>query len=74
MSLETVQEQMMEIVSMYPSGVVVIANIGVWYNSRERFRRELPLFLKWLSDLGKDPDNLIMYRETAAQHWNHTGK
>ena len=57
----------------FPGGVVIVANIGVWYNSREKFRNELPIFLRWLNSLGKDSKNLILFRETAAQHWNHTG-
>ena len=40
--------------------------------SRERYRKELPLFLRWLSDIGGQSKNLVLYRETAAQHWNHT--
>eukprot|EP00981_Chlorochromonas_danica_P011954 scaffold4358_cov177-Ochromonas_danica.AAC.8 len=52
--------------------VAIIANAGVWYNSRERFRNELPGFLGWLNDLSRDSGNVILYRETAAQHWNHT--
>lgn len=58
----------------YPAGIVVIANIGVWYNSREKYRKELPTFLRWLDNLGKRKRNIILFRETAAQHWNHTGK
>ena len=57
----------------FPGGVVIVSNIGVWYNSREKFRNELPIFLRWLNRLGKDSKNLILFRETAAQHWNHTG-
>ena len=57
----------------FPGGAVVVANIGVWYNSREKFRNELPIFLRWLDRLGKVNKNLILFRETAAQHWNHTG-
>ena len=57
----------------YPAGIVVIANIGVWYNSREKYRKELPTFLRWLDNLGKRKRNIILFRETAAQHWNHTG-
>jgi hypothetical protein len=30
-------------------------------------------FITWLNDLGKNDDNTVFYRETAAQHWNHTG-
>lgn len=53
--------------------MALVANIGVWYNSREKFREELPEFLRWLHDLkDRDPKNVIFYRETAAQHWNHT--
>jgi hypothetical protein len=56
-------------------GVFIIANLGVFYNSREKFRHEIPTFLEWLNDLGSDSQshNIIHYRETAAQHWNHTG-
>jgi hypothetical protein len=63
---------MTELMELYPSGLVVVANIGVWYNSRERYRKELPSFLRWLSELGENEKNLVLYRETAAQHWNHT--
>ena len=53
--------------------VAVIANVGVVYNSREKFREEVPYFLSWLNHLQEEKqDNLIFYRETAAQHWNHT--
>eukprot|EP01038_Epipyxis_sp_PR26KG_P015539 gene15539-20980_t len=52
------------------NNVVIIANVGVWYNSREKFRKELPDFLLWLNEIGKN--NLVLYRETAAQHWNNT--
>jgi hypothetical protein len=56
-------------------GVFIIANLGVFYNSREKFRHEIPSFLEWLNDLGSNSQahNIIHYRETAAQHWNHTG-
>ena len=55
----------------YPGGMMIVANIGVWYNSREKFRKDLPVFLRWLEDLGVE--NTVLFRETAAQHWNHTG-
>lgn len=54
----------------HTQGMVIIANIGVWYNSRLQYRLEMPRFLGWLNDLGKN--NLVFYRETAAQHWNFT--
>eukprot|EP01040_Poterioochromonas_malhamensis_P001486 gene1486-1574_t len=55
-------------------GVFIIANVGVHYNSREKFRIEMPFFLQWLEEIANDPHhkNFVYYRETAAQHWNHT--
>eukprot|EP01036_Dinobryon_divergens_P022067 gene22067-30301_t len=70
-SLGDIKEATAEILRSY-SGVVVIANVGAWYNSRERFRKELPEFINWLNDLGRDDANTVFFRETAAQHWNHT--
>lgn len=46
----TVQDAKLHIHSLvpnYPGGLVIVANIGVWYNSREKYRRELPKFLTW---------------------------
>jgi len=51
-------------------GLVVIANIGAWYNTRDRYREELKPFISWLSDLGKH--HLVFFRETSSQHWNLT--
>jgi hypothetical protein len=55
-------------------GAFIIANIGVFYNSREKFRYDLKEFLEWLNHLGqqKTMKNKIFFRETTAQHWNHT--
>ena len=48
--------------------IYVCILIGVWYNTRERFRSEIPMFLHYLNDVaGKD--NPVFFRETAAQHW-----
>ena len=35
--------------------------------SRDRYRKELPSFLRWLSSVGEAEKNLVLYRETAAQ-------
>jgi hypothetical protein len=74
MTLQSAEFHMDSLLSQHPEGVVVVANIGVWYNSRETYRKELPYFLRWLSDIGNNKNNLVMFRETAAQHWNHTGE
>lgn len=73
MNLISLKSHIDELSLRYPAGIVVIANIGVWYNSREKYRKELPTFLRWLDNLGKRKRNIILFRETAAQHWNHTG-
>lgn len=73
MTLISASSHVETLLQNYPAGIVVIANIGVWYNSREKYRKELPLFLRWLNNLGETNGNIVMFRETAAQHWNHTG-
>lgn len=50
-SLGDIKEATAEILRSY-SGVVIIANVGAWYNSRERFRKELPVSLCRCSDSG----------------------
>lgn len=65
-------QQVVEAVLAKNHSVAIIANAGLWYNSRERFRKELPVLLGWLDSLASDPRNIVLYRETAAQHWNHT--
>lgn len=73
LSFQQVQEAVHAYILQQKRSVALIANLGVFYNSREKFREELPFFLSWLHHLqDESPNNLIFYRETAAQHWNHT--
>lgn len=71
LTLHEVKGEVFQMEEMY-RGLVVIANTGLWYNSREHFRKELPELLTWLNELGASKDNLVLYRETSAQHWNTT--
>lgn len=71
MTLETAKKEVNELIKLY-KGVVIIANVGVWYNSREQLRKDVPEFLSWLDDVGSNRSNLVFFRETAAQHWNVT--
>jgi hypothetical protein len=73
-SFRQIQRTINDFIGSTNRSVAIVANAGVWYNSREQFRRELPILLQWLEDLGKDKtyQHLVMYRETAAQHWNHS--
>eukprot|EP01033_Poteriospumella_lacustris_P019958 gene19958-14535_t len=73
LSFQQVQDAVHAYILQQKRSVALVANLGVFYNSREKFREELPFFLSWLHHLQDgSPDNLIFYRETAAQHWNHT--
>jgi hypothetical protein len=74
MTLESADVHMNALLPNYTGGALIVANIGVWYNSREKYRQELPSFLNWLNKIGQDYKNIVMFRETSAQHWNHTGK
>jgi hypothetical protein len=69
MSFPEVKERIKDILDDYQK-VVLIANVGIWYNSRERFRQEAPDLIKWLSKMAEN--NIVLFRETSAQHWNHT--
>lgn len=69
LTLDEVKYHLNDMLQKY-RGFVIIANVGVWYNTRERFRHEVPELLRLLSEVGTH--NLVLFRETAAQHWNHT--
>jgi hypothetical protein len=69
MKLSEMIEKLNDLLSRH-SGLVIVANVGVWYNTRERFRAEILPFVQILSLFGKE--NLVFFRETSAQHWNHT--
>jgi hypothetical protein len=69
----------------YSGGLVVVFNIGASYTSRMKYREDIGIIFEWLEKLGGDVGtnggeggsgsqqrNVVMYRETAAQHWNHT--
>lgn len=64
--------EQVEDIRIHSKGLIVVANVGVWYNSRERFRREIPTLLKWLNNVGKNNNTSVFFRETSAQHWNYS--
>lgn len=69
LSLETVRKQLLLFNSTF-GGFALVANVGVWYNTRERFREEVVLLLRMLNEMGES--NIVLFRESAAQHWNLT--
>lgn len=72
LTLDSIKERVNGLLERNTNGVVLIVNVGVWYNSRELFRKELPDLLAWMSVLSEEKNSTVLFRETAAQHWNHT--
>lgn len=72
MTLPAIQARVQRIIESHGNGIVLVVNVGVWYNSRELFRTELPDLLSWMNELSAVHNSTVYFRETAAQHWNHT--
>jgi hypothetical protein len=72
LTLDEIKLRVDDLIQTHANGVVLIANVGVWYNSRELFRTELPDLLGWMDALSRERNSTVYFRETAAQHWNHT--
>ena len=65
------------LIQQQKNGIVLIANIGLWYNDRRLYRREIFKLLDWLQavhsrQIYADKHNLIGWRETTAQHFDQT--
>ena len=65
--IERLRKHMNSIFSNHPN-ILLIANIGGWYTSREKYRLDIEIFLRYLNEIGQT--NLVFFRETSAQHWN----
>lgn len=72
LTLDEIKDRVQGLMQNHTSGVVLVVNVGVWYNSRELFRTELPDLLSWMDGLSRNHNSTVLFRETAAQHWNHT--
>jgi hypothetical protein len=70
LDLDEAKDYMRNLTTTYGK-VMIVANIGVWYNSRDRFRKDLQILLEWLNYLGSNK-NIVMFRETTSQHWNNS--
>jgi hypothetical protein len=55
-------------------GVIMVANMGLWYNNRLKYREEILPVLYWLNETAVTPNKLNSFgwRETTAQHFNQT--
>jgi hypothetical protein len=51
------------------NGTVVLANFGLHMNNRSSAREEYRQVLSFLEDLGRDRENLVLWREVTAQHF-----
>ncbi len=63
--------------------VVVVANMGLWYNDETEYGKVVPPVLEWLNSISgrpnylqddsdpvrKDISNIITWHETVSQHW-----
>ena len=60
-----------EIIDQY-NGAVIIANVGLWYNSRNIFKNEIKPFIDDLHSftLMKNKNNTIFWRESTASHFD----
>ena len=54
------------------AGIVMIANIGLWYNDRYSYQIEMTPFLQWLNNLSlsRHKTNHIIWRETTCSHFD----
>ena len=66
-----IKNRIKELISNYKS-MIIIVNIGVYYNSREHFRIDLPHILDWMRELHLKHNCTVLFRESAAQHWSHS--
>lgn len=53
-------------------GVVVVANIGVWYNQKNTYKKDLDEFIPWLDSVGKQVNkrNSAIFLESFPGHWD----
>ena len=72
LTLNSIKTRVEALLNQHSNGIVLIVNVGVWYNSRELFRNQLPDLLNWMEELAIHKNSTVYFRETAAQHWNHT--
>lgn len=74
-SLSDLKKKVEAVRSTHPRGVTLVVSIGSSYYSRMKFRDDIASILDWLDDMGR-PSNTsrhrVLFRENAAQHWNHT--
>lgn len=68
-TLEIVQQKIADQLLRF-RGIVVLANVGSYYNNRVSFREDMPILMKYLNEVGKQ--NIAIFRESASQHWNLT--
>ena len=56
------------------AGIILIANIGLWYNNRSIFNIEIIEVLNYLYSikLNKTKQNTVFWRETTSQHFDQT--
>ncbi len=55
-------------------GVLLLANMGLWYNDELPFQTALPGMFRWMAKVSEETAggrirNIVLWQETMAQHW-----
>ena len=52
--------------------IILIVNLGVWYNLPSTYSQDLNIILPWLDEVANrgSGDNSVLFVETAPSHWN----
>jgi hypothetical protein len=53
-------------------GVLVVANIGVWYNQKTTYAKDMDEFIPWLDSIGNQVNkrNAAIFLESFPGHWD----
>ena len=51
--------------------VLLITNLGMWYNDEDKFEIVLPHVFEWMRNISRVPDrkNVVAWQESVSQHW-----
>lgn len=49
--------------------IILVANVGLWYNVRSEFEEVVPPLLKYLNSVAGENSNVVAWHETMTQHW-----
>lgn len=70
-TFENAREVVNRITKEENRSVLIVANMGLWFNDEDPFQRVLPTVLDWLVSVVdmKDKNNVVAWHETMSQHF-----